>query len=261
MIGHAADGDAIGHAPHGDTGVAPFAAQVISLLCERQTVTSAGVRQIALDYLSRTLLARDGFDAARVLDELRGYRLTLDSVIDLYIPQAAVQLGDMWMGSDIDFAEVTVGALRLQSLLGEASNGLVRIGPLAKDALHALIVVPAGEQHFLGACVVAAQLRRNGCEASLSICEEPKQIVARVVSDRPDMVFLSCARMAAIEGITKTVKKIRSSVEHAPVLALGGPLRGNADGIREQTGVDIVTNVAVDVVSFCAKRKKALGRQ
>lgn len=251
----------IGHMSESSAGVAPLAAQVISLLCERQTVTAAGVRQIALDYLGRAILARDGFDPALVLDELRGYRLTLDAVIDLYIPQAAVQLDDMWMCSDIDFAEVTVGALRLQSLLGEASNGLVRVGHASSDALHALVVVPSGEQHFLGACVVATQLRRQGCEVSLSICEERKHILARVVNDQPDMVLLSCARAGALESIIKTVKKIKSSVGQPPVLALGGPLRGNVDGIRDQTGVDLVTNTAMDVVGFCARRKKALGRK
>lgn len=241
-------------------GVEPFAAQVISMLCERQTVSAAGVRQIALDYLVRAVLAKDRFDAARILDELRGFRLTLDTVIDLYIPQTAIQLGDMWMCSDISFADVTIGALRLQSLLGEASNGLVWVGQAPTDALHALIVVPEGEQHFLGASVVAAQLRRTGCDVSLAISETQAQLLARVKSDKPDMVLLSCARPSALESVSKTVKRIRATVENAPVLALGGPLRGNADGIKEQTGVDLVTKIATDVVGFCAKRKKALNR-
>ena len=78
---------------------------------------------------------------------------------------------------------------------------------------------------------------------------------------QPDMVLISCSRIAALETVTRTVKKIRSSADPAPVIALGGPIRGNADGIRDQTGVDLVTNTATDVVGFCTKRKKALGRR
>ena len=239
----------------------PLAAQVISMLCERQTVTAAGARQVAVDYLLRAVCLKGAFDPALVLDELRGYRLTLDSIIDLYIPQVAMRMGEMWLSSDLSFAEVTVGGLRLQSLLGEASMGLTYVGEPEDGALHALIVVAEGEQHFLGASVVAAQLRRVGCNVSLSISETRKQVMSRVMCDQPDMVLLSCARPAALETLTRTVKTIRSSVDPAPVLALGGPLRGNADAIKNQTGVDLVTTVATDVVGFCMKRQKALGHK
>ncbi|MEL6807190.1 MAG: cobalamin B12-binding domain-containing protein [Pseudomonadota bacterium] len=241
------------------TGIEPLASQVISMLCERQTVTAAGVRQIALDYLGRALLSKSEFDPACVLDELCGFRLTRDAIVDLYIPQAAVQLGDQWMCSDIAFADVTVGALRLQSLLGEAANGLVWARHAPGDALEALIVVPAGEQHFLGASVVAAQLRRTGCDVNLAISETTEQITARVMMDQPDMVLMSCARIDALALVTKTVKQIKAAADPAPVLAIGGPLRGNLEEIRKQTGVDLVTSIAAEVVGFCAKRKRALG--
>lgn len=241
-------------------GVEPLAAQVISMLCERQIVSAAGVRQIAVDYLYRAVLSKSGFDPARVLDELRGFRLTRDAIIDLYVPQVAIQMGDMWMNDEISFSDVTVGALRLQSLMSEASNELVWGGQVSTNVLHALVVVPEGEQHFLGASVVTTQLRRAGCGVSLAIAETQKQIMQRVTGDRPDMILWSCARVEALESVIKTVKKIKASVENVPVLALGGPLRGNADGIKEQVGVDLVTNATADVVGFCAKRKKALAR-
>ncbi|MFL4472216.1 B12-binding domain-containing protein [Tateyamaria armeniaca] len=245
----------------GGNGIEPLAGQVISMLCERQTVTAAGARQIALDYLGRAILNNTGFDAARILDELRGFRLTPDAIVDLYIPQAAIQLGDQWMCSDITFADVTIGALRLQALLGEASNGLIWVGQSPNDALHALIVVPEGEQHFLGASVLAAQLRRAGCDVSLAISETNEQITARALVDKPDMVLMSCARIDALASVTKTVKKIKAATDQAPVFAIGGPLHGDVDGIKKKTGVDIVTSVATEVVGFCAKRQKALGQR
>lgn len=232
------------------------------MLSERQTVTPVGARKVIVDYLVRTALATRGFDPVQVMHELRGYRLTVDSVIDVYIPQAAVCLGDMWMASDIDFAQVTVGALRLQSLLVEASVELDHHRPVSDttDVLHALIVVPEGEQHFLGASVVAAQLRRLGCEAGVSFCETSKTVAARVACDQPDMVMFSCARGAALVSISRTVQKIRANKHPTPVIALGGAVKGDMDGIKEKAGADLMTNTAKDVVSFCAKRKKALGK-
>ena len=238
----------------------PLASQVISVLCERQTSSANGVRQIVADYLLRAATSKEGFDPVLVMDELRGHRLTVDAIIDLYIPQVANQLGDLWITSDIDFASVTVGSLRLQALLSEASAAMSGHDLSTRDAPLALVVVAEGEQHFLGASVVAAQLRRLGCDVSLSISETPKQITNRVLYDQPDMVLLSCARVAGLETITRHVTKIREAVDPAPVLALGGALHGDIDAIRSKTGVDLVTKSAKDVVGFFTKRQKALSR-
>ncbi|MEX0310713.1 MAG: cobalamin B12-binding domain-containing protein [Tateyamaria sp.] len=240
---------------------ASLAGEVISILSERQAVGPAGARQIAVDYLVRAITRREEFDAHLVMEEMSTYRMTLDALIDLYIPQAAAHLGALWKSSDLDFAAVTIGALRLQSLLGEAAHGLTRHEADTEGVFHALVVVPETEQHFLGASVVAAQLRRLGCDVSLSINETAPQIINRVVYDRPEMVLFSCARAAALETVRRTVTRIKSAVDPVPVLAAGGGVCGQADEIRDQTGVDLVTNTAKDVVGFTTKRAKALGRK
>lgn len=239
----------------------PLASQVISVLCERTTNAPSGARQIVVDYLLRAATSRNSFDAALVMEELRGYRLTIDSIIDLYIPQVANCMGDLWKTSDMDFASVTVGALRLQALLSEASSAVIHAAVDSRTAPLALVVVAEGEQHFLGASVVAAQLRRLGCEVSLSIAEPPKQITNRVLYDQPDMVLMSCAQVSGLETVARNVRKIRRAIDPAPVIALGGSMRGDIDGIRSKTDVDLVTKSAKDVVGFYTKRHKALSKR
>ncbi|WP_052249768.1 cobalamin-dependent protein [Tateyamaria sp. ANG-S1] len=238
---------------------AALASEVISILNDRQGVSSSGARQVALDYLVRAVIKRVEFDARLVLDEMGAYRLTHDALIDIYIPKAAEHLGALWMTSDLDFAAVTIGALRLQALLGEAAQSVSRGQVDMTNILHALVVVPESEQHFLGASVVAAQLRRLGCDVRVSINESQQQVVDRVVHDHPDMVLFSCARAVGLETVCGTVKKIRHNGDPVPVLALGGAFSGLTDGIKKQTGVDLVTNTAKDVVGFTTKRQKALG--
>lgn len=238
-----------------------LASEVISILKNRQVVGPSGTRQIIVDYLVRAVTTRVTYDAGLVLEEISAYRVTHDALIDLYIPQAAQYLGALWMTSDLDFASVTVGALRLQALLGEASHGLTREHVPLSQVAHALVVVPEAEQHFLGASVVAAQLRRLGCDVSLSINETIGQVLRRVDGDHPDMVLFSCARAAGLETTRITVKKIKQTCGFVPVLAVGGAYSGVTDAIREETGVDLVTNTAKDVLGFATKRQKALGRQ
>lgn len=234
--------------------VGALASTVISVLRDRQAVSSEGLRQFVLDHLLRAVLVRGVFQADTLLDELRGYRLSLDTLIDHYVPAAARLLGDRWLEDRISFADVTIGALRLQSLLGEASAAARVDLPTQRERLHALIVVPQNEQHFLGASVVAGQLRRLGCETAMSYDEEFGTLIARLTQDAPDLVLITCARRETLETVGKTVQVIRKAALRGPVIALGGAVQADEDEIIEQTGVDIVTNVAVEAVAFCTRQ-------
>lgn len=244
-----------------DRDVGKLASQVIDVLCERQTENTQGARKFVLEHLLRSVTRPDDFRPALMLAEMRGHRLTPDAIIDTYVPLVAQELGELWTRDELNFAQVTVGAMRLQGLLSEAS---AEIAPLlrrpypARSELSALVVVPQGEQHFLGASVLSAQLRRMGVSSGISFCETDTDLVVRVEMDVPDMVLYSVARPEALEVVRRTVKKIKLAGSPAPVLAIGGALRGDAASLRERTGVDLVSSIAKDVVAFSAKRLRAL---
>lgn len=237
--------------------VGHFASTVISVLRDRQTVTGTGVRQFVIDHLMRAILSTGSFDPVMMMEELRGHRLSVDAIIDTYIPCAARALGVLWVEDTIGFAAVTIGSLRLQALLGEASCE-TRM-ELRKDMawLDTLVVVPQGEQHFLGASVVSAQLRRMGCEVATSFDESLGSLSARIKKDRPDLVLITCSSSQKLETVTQTVLSVRNASADGPVIALGGALSVDAETAIETTGVDIVTNIARDAVAFCAKRARS----
>ncbi len=240
--------------------VGHFASTVISVLKDRQAVTGEGVRQFVLDHIMRAILSPGGFDAVMIMEELRGQRLSIDAIIDTYIPGAARCLGVMWVEDEISFSAVTIGALRLQAILGEASS---EIRPELRSDLtcmDALVVVPAGEQHFLGASVLSAQLRRIGCDVATSFDETLDDLGVRIESDRPDLVLVTCSSTLTLERIKQTVLSVRNALPEGPVIALGGAFSADAAMVKEQTGVDIVTNIARDAVAFCAKRTRAKSR-
>jgi methylmalonyl-CoA mutase cobalamin-binding subunit len=235
-----------------------LAQEVIGMVFDRQATSPSGARQYIFDYMLRAILRVGEFDSSLVLAELRGRRLHPDVLIDVYIPLVACELGEMWLRSDATFSEVTIGALRLQSLLSEASAEHVDFTRHDPKAMSALVVVPEAEQHFLGALVAAAQLRRLGVNVTTAICENDASILAEVEDQGLDMVLFSCARLEALEVVGRSVKKIRTMGKSAPVLALGGSLRGDAAGIRRKTDVDLFTQSVKEVVSFCTKRRQAL---
>jgi methanogenic corrinoid protein MtbC1 len=241
--------------------VGALASRVISVLRERQGPSADGLRQFVLDHLLRAVLVRGHFDVSDLVAELRAHRVSVDAIIDLYIPRAAVVLGQRWVDDEIGFSHVTIGSLRLQSLLAEISGGggVEYFGD--RSRLHALIVVPQGEQHFLGANVVAAQLRRIGCEVAISFDEAHEALGARLRFDVPDLVLITAARYETLESVAVAVHVLRSELKNGPMIALGGAvveLEKNKN-LKDLTGVDIVTSSAAEAVAFCAKSARARG--
>lgn len=233
-----------------------LASKVITVLNGRQAVSFDGLRQFVLDHMLRAVLARGSFSPDALLVELRGYRLTVDAIIDLYVPATARMLGVCWVEDKINFAEVTIGSLRLQSLLAEASDA-VQIKPIASQSqLDALVVVPQNEQHFLGASVLAGQLRRLGCDVAMSYDEDFGLLTTRLIAEKRDLVLITCARRETLKSVRNTVQVIRNTVAVPPMLVVGGAIKMTQEEVIEQTDADIVTNIAEEAVALCVKRIK-----
>ena len=241
-----------------------LASQVIDVLCERQSDAVPGARKFVFDYLLRSVTRQEDFKPALLLAELRGHRLHPDAIIDTYVPLVAQELGELWIQDKLNFAHVTIASMRLQSLLSEASAEVIpfprRVRSSAPEP-SALVIVPLGEQHFLGASVLSAQLRRMGVSARVSFGETDTDVLTRIEMDQPDMVLFSAARPEALEVICRIVKKIKRAAMPSPVLAIGGALRGDEASVRELAGVDLVTSIAKEVVAFSAKRVRALNEE
>lgn len=236
-------------------GASELAKNAVSLLKERQAYTSSGARQFILDHLIRAVLSKSDFYPAEMLDELSGHRLSIDAIIDIYIPAAARILGQQWFDDDIDFATVTVASMRLQALLSIASvDSLDFIRPL-ENMISSTIVVPLGEQHTLGAFVLAAQLRRLGARVDVSFCETATDVVTRMLTDPPDIIMFTASTRATLETVAHLVLDISKVHPSAPIFALGGGFLEAEETAKEISGVDLVTRHAREALSFVASQK------
>ncbi|MFU8836189.1 MAG: hypothetical protein ACNA7F_13075 [Roseovarius sp.] len=119
-----------------------------------------------------------------------------------YVPAAAHRLGEMWIADRASFIEVTLAASRLQALFrsgGEKREGnrLDRSIPLGQSVL---LVIPAFEQHSLGAFVAADNFRRNGVWVRLCIGLDDRELAEVLRANRFSMVALSLAAWKTVEN-------------------------------------------------------------
>lgn len=240
------------------SGVSAFgslAVQVVSVLNSRQAGLHANqARPYIRSILDRRLTTKAYFNPADALEELRAFRLTDTMIVDSYIPEAARSIGKKWVDNELSFADVTIAAARLQSLLTEVEFINPERPPSCDCSLDALVVTCERDQHTLGSLVVAAQLRRTGAMVE-TLCGEPDDIVRNsIASGAHDAVLFSCSRPEDLETISQTVTYCRQQMSSPPFFVLGGIVVDGLGSIKRRSGVDLVTNDVDMVVAYCAQR-------
>ena len=151
----------------GAGGVTQFAAEVVARLIQRDMAEEAGLREPLVERFIAAVCSTDPEAFEILKPELRRARVSATAVADLYIPEVARRLGAAWEADCLSFAAVTMGVARLQAILREigacwsADRGGVVDGPMV------LLVLPQGEQHTLGAMVLAGRLRRMGISVAM----------------------------------------------------------------------------------------------
>ncbi len=236
--------------------ISSLASAVLSVLSDKGEEGVQTIRSSVVQKLVDAALKSGSFDSEALLEELKDCRISTDQIVDVYIPQAACELGQMWCDDDIGFAKVTIATARLQGLLTLlAPPWVTRARDSAKDGTNILMLLQGNDSHTLGPHVATSQLRRFG--ASVRILFGPKEdTVVRALSEESyDLVLFSSSRAEALASVAKMAKRVRTSILVPPPLVLGGIILNLADGVKEKTGVDLVTNDVKVALKLCEKNK------
>lgn len=192
---------------------------------------------------------------------LRQEGITPDDIIDTIIPEVALILGRHWAEDTRSFADVTIGAARLQESvrrLGREAlstlRGNLSVNPrqqLSAREARVLLIIPRSEHHTLGAFIAADQLRRFGYEVDIAVDRSPPQIISMMQEHRYGMVGITVAGRRALASAKELVDIIRTTVTRVTPIVLGGSLVGTEIDLKGITGVDHVTNDIRTALNLC----------
>jgi len=93
---------------------------------------------------------------------LSNFDITPAHAVDIWVPTTARRLGEMWLGDDLTFAEVSLATSRLMQLSRMLENENRCFERLHPRGLEILVITVPEEQHLLGPQILTAQLRRRG---------------------------------------------------------------------------------------------------
>jgi methylmalonyl-CoA mutase cobalamin-binding subunit len=173
--------------------------------------------------------------------ELKRARVSAAMLADVYIPEVARRLGEAWMLDGLTFAEVTMGTARLQAILREIGTNWSADAMGGADGATILVVLPVGEQHTLGAMVLAGRLRRKGISVAMRIAPHATDLAAYVASRNFDAAFVSVAVQDRLETCGKLVRTLKEATGGRLKVAVGGAVLDQG-ALMAQTGADMVSS-------------------
>jgi methanogenic corrinoid protein MtbC1 len=166
-----------------------------------------------------SLLARDSARARRIVDTALAEGVPVPDLYLGVLEPAMRAVGHRWAMGEINVAEEHYATVIAQSIL----DGLSRQLPRApRDGRLAVVSGTPGEQHALGARMVADFLEADGWEVLLLGAGVPvADLVALVTSEQPELVALSTATAGVLDGVAAVLGALRD-LSPRPLVVAGG---------------------------------------
>lgn len=239
----------------GRLDISALASTVLSVISDKGDEGAQTIRNSVIQKLVDVALQPGAFNAELLLEDLKDRRISPDQIVDIYIPQAAREMGRMWSEDIIGFAKVTIATARLQGLLTMLAPPWTAKPTEIANGTNVLLLLQGNDSHTLGPHVATAQMRRAGASVRILFGARDETIIRALSEESYDMVLFSGSRPDALASIAKLVKRIKTGILAPPPLVLGGIVLNLADGVKDKTDVDLVTNDVKVALKLCEKNK------
>jgi methanogenic corrinoid protein MtbC1 len=169
--------------------------------------------------------AHDEAPMHAVVHGLRQAGVPVERIYLELLAPAARALGELWEEDLCDFTDVTVGVGRLQQLLRELSPAFGAEVEHPADGRRILLLPAPGEQHTLGASMVAEFFRRAGWDVVGGVGGSGLEPVQAVQREWFDILGLSAGHHARVDWLRDCISSVRQVSRNRGIgVLVGGPL-------------------------------------
>ncbi len=218
-------------------------------LTNRASAGAQKQRKNNLDKLCRSLLSLNG-ESNKVIQSMLNLGISTREVFEIFIPDAARQLGHCWVENTLSFAQVTLAISRLQTIAKEFEDLYIGASNSGASGVEIMIINPRGEQHTFGAQMISRQFRRLGASPYLSINNNLSEIKKIIDKHKFKLIGLSlsdyklCDKHSEVRSIIEVIKKLK-----IPIIAGGSLIHSNKNAIKS-LDVDMITEDPVSALRF-----------
>ncbi|WP_245189096.1 cobalamin B12-binding domain-containing protein [Mameliella alba] len=236
-----------------DTAIRFLVEAALKSVADKRRIQSPQTKDDWIDRLCEEIMSASETSHQAVLSSLIATGVTSDEVLGDYVPAVARRIGELWVQDKATFVQVTIGAARLQALFQNRTDlprgtWLDRTVPLGQSIL---MILPAVEDHTLGAFVAADQFRRHGLWVRMAIRLSNAELLRVVEEGRFSMLGISMATYKSVENVQEIIKNLKSSLDRCPPIVVGGKYVADSDGVEVLTGADLAVRSAREAIEGC----------
>tara|TARA_A100001011_G_C14170479_1_gene782255 strand:+ start:173 stop:1003 length:831 start_codon:yes stop_codon:yes gene_type:complete len=206
-------------------------------------------RKKNLEKLCVSLFSLNG-EAKRVIHSMLDSGISAKEIFEVFIPDAARQLGKCWIQNTLSFAEVTLATSKLQTIAKQFEGLYIGSFNSGASGPEIMIISPKQEQHTFGAQMITRQFQRLGVSPYLSINNNLDEIRKIISKHKFKLVALSlanyksCSPKSDVRSIVSLVKQLK-----IPIVA-GGSLIHSHKSAVESLNVDMITDDAINALRY-----------
>jgi methanogenic corrinoid protein MtbC1 len=204
------------------------------------------------DAFLAALLARDSARARGAVEDALEQGVPIPDVYLEMLDPALREVGHRWAMGELNVAEEHYATAIAQSILDGLSRRITRA---PKDGRLAIVSGTPEELHAVGLRMVADFLEADGWEVMLLGPGAPAHDIAALVeSEQPDLVALSTATAAAIDGVVEVLRAL-NALEPRPCIVAGGQFWTATTGASAlEFGADFVLQDPRELVAAMRER-------
>lgn len=231
--------------------VESLATQVLSALAHRSGQSADAPDETVLANFCADLLRGGKAISTGAIADLRRQGLHPGTILDCYIPAAARELGARWGRDELSFADVTIGAARLQAMLREMGQTWSIAASAGSEAPNVMLIVPMEEFHTLGGMTAASQMRRMGLSVCLCLGQTEEEILQKIATRQFDMIAVSVSCRQTLDSVRRLIDSMRRVAGGGVPIVVGGHAVHEAADICALTGADHATTNPQEALRLC----------
>ena len=173
------------------------------------------------------------------------------AMAEVYVPAAARLLGSEWAADSMCFADVTIGAARLQALVRAIGTRWGGDRTHIPGRRSILMLVPECEDHTLGAVVATGKLRQMGFSVCLQLGPTTREVGRMLRARVFDAAMLSIGSGDRLDIRGDLSKRCAfSGRRRCPLLSAGRCMMSAAE-LKVAMGADLVSSDLTEALAFC----------
>ncbi len=175
-----------------------------------------------VEALTTLLLTGTQPQAARFVQTVQHTGISREQLFLNLFTQTARRLGVMWQEDDCNFANITIGMVRLSNVMQLVSHAFEAEATPVRSGPCALLVQAPGEQHGFGIAMVASFFRRAGWNVQSDPILDANALVSCVEQDWFSLVGLSVACINRLDKLADLIRDIRAASRNRAIGVMVG---------------------------------------